>query len=127
MIAAAEPIRKLSREATVTDDIDFTQTLTLFKKTESRKEDNPMSKYQEKETYSPVSEYLREGITNIDAIFGDGYARAHPELLAAFIQTAALDFGVFTIVEAIEKLIGGTHWETSEDEIVKGAPKYDKK
>jgi hypothetical protein len=32
--------------------------------------------------------------------FGDGYAEAHPELLGAFMHTAALDFQACTIAKA---------------------------
>ncbi len=36
--------------------------------------------------------YLIDGMENIDKHMGNGYAKAHPELLAAYMQTAALDF-----------------------------------
>jgi hypothetical protein len=36
--------------------------------------------------------YMREGIEWIDKEFGDGYAKRHPELLAAFMRTCAADF-----------------------------------
>ena len=37
-------------------------------------------------------EYFHEAIKSIDDRFGDGYAQAHPELIGAFMQTAARDF-----------------------------------
>ena len=37
-------------------------------------------------------EYFTAAIKYIDDRFGDGYAQAHPELIAAFMQTAARDF-----------------------------------
>ena len=37
-------------------------------------------------------EYFHAAIKTIDDRFGDGYAQAHPELVAAFMQTAARDF-----------------------------------
>ena len=43
-----------------------------------------------------VEEYLLSGIQSIDAYLGDGYAKDHPELLAAFIKTASMD--LFTAV-----------------------------
>jgi len=36
--------------------------------------------------------YMLRGQEIIDAHFGKGYAAQHPELLAAFMQTAAMDF-----------------------------------
>ena len=36
--------------------------------------------------------YLLDGIRAIDEKLGAGYAAAHPELLGAFMQTAASDF-----------------------------------
>jgi hypothetical protein len=36
--------------------------------------------------------YMINGKQDIDKIMGDGYAKAHPELLAAYMQAAALDF-----------------------------------
>ena len=37
-------------------------------------------------------EYFHAAIKSIDDRFGDGYAQEHPELIAAFMQTAARDF-----------------------------------
>lgn len=37
-------------------------------------------------------EYMRHAKLDVDAQFGDGYAAAHPELVAAYMQTAALDY-----------------------------------
>jgi len=36
--------------------------------------------------------YLRTAETQIDAIFGSGYAKEHPELIAAFMKTASDEF-----------------------------------
>jgi hypothetical protein len=49
-------------------------------------------------------DYLLSAVHDIDEVLGKGYARAHPELMAAFIQTAALDFGAAVIARAIEGL-----------------------
>jgi hypothetical protein len=38
-------------------------------------------------------DYMLGASTDIDRVFGEGVARKHPELVAAYIQTAALDFG----------------------------------
>lgn len=52
--------------------------------------------------------YLDRAIILIDKRLGPGYAAAHPELVGAFMQTAALDFlSTFAsqvIAESVEKL-----------------------
>ena len=55
--------------------------------------------------------YLVDAIKVIDAQFGEGYAKQHPELIAGFMQTAASDYrawsnGVNTahITQALEYL-----------------------
>jgi hypothetical protein len=47
-------------------------------------------------------EYLLSAVDHIDLKLGKGYAKAHPELIAAFMQTSALDFGAAVIARAIE-------------------------
>jgi hypothetical protein len=48
--------------------------------------------------------YLDHAIRDIDDRLGKGFAKAHPELIAAYIQTCALDFGAAVIARAIESL-----------------------
>jgi hypothetical protein len=36
--------------------------------------------------------YMLEAVTDIDDVFGKGYAGCHPELVGAYMITAALDF-----------------------------------
>jgi hypothetical protein len=48
--------------------------------------------------------YLMHAIDEIDKRLGEGFAKKHPELLAAFIQTAAIDAGSCFIARAIEIL-----------------------
>jgi hypothetical protein len=38
-----------------------------------------------------VGDWMRQAMQNIDAEFGDGYAKAHPELIAAMIQASVVD------------------------------------
>jgi hypothetical protein len=64
-------------------------------------------------------DYLLKAVSNIDEILGEGYARAHPELLGAFIQTAALDFGAAVIASAIQDELGAINrtlemWKAGE-------------
>lgn len=47
--------------------------------------------------------YLRAGTKAIDDQFGDGYAKEHPELVAAFMQVAAKDFAASMLVAVIER------------------------
>src|SRR5262249_19844770 len=46
--------------------------------------------------------YMRQAIEDIDDVLGKGYAKAHPELIAAYMQTAAIDMGGAVIARAIE-------------------------
>lgn len=36
--------------------------------------------------------YMHKAIESIDDKFGEGYAKEHPELIGAFMQTAATDY-----------------------------------
>ena len=40
----------------------------------------------------------------IDRVFGDGYAAAHPELVAVVMQTAASDWAASRLAVAIERV-----------------------
>jgi hypothetical protein len=40
-----------------------------------------------------VHDYMRAAKTEIDKVFGDGYAAKNPGLVGAFIQTCAADYG----------------------------------
>jgi hypothetical protein len=48
-------------------------------------------------------DYLLHGKSDIDERLGVGYAQVHPELLAAYMQTAALDY----MAGFLAKEIGG--------------------
>jgi hypothetical protein len=48
--------------------------------------------------------YMACALHDIDALFGKRYAKAHPELIAAYMQTAAIDFAAGEIGRAIESL-----------------------
>lgn len=48
-----------------------------------------------------AAEYLRRGIRDIDDYLGDGYAKAHPDLLAAYMKVAALDLATGVIAREI--------------------------
>ncbi|MAU51237.1 MAG: hypothetical protein CMN17_02435 [Roseovarius sp.] len=44
----------------------------------------------------PAARHLAEAIAAIDAAFGPGYARRHPELVAAMVQSATIEAAVAT-------------------------------
>lgn len=44
-----------------------------------------------RQAWMTAEEYLRHAIDSIDAFMGPGYASKHPELIAAYMQTAAID------------------------------------
>lgn len=48
-------------------------------------------------------EYMREAIASIDDRFGDGFAEKHPELIAAFMQTAILDLQGAVLAQQIRE------------------------
>lgn len=48
--------------------------------------------------------YLIDAITSIDKKLGVGYAAAHPELIGAFINASAIDFGASVIARALEAI-----------------------
>jgi hypothetical protein len=41
--------------------------------------------------------YLMNAIEDIDKRLGRGYAKAHPELIGAYMQTAAVDLGTAVV------------------------------
>lgn len=51
-----------------------------------------------------ASRYLYDGAYDIDKLFGSGYAKAHPELLCAYMQTAASDFNSSVIFDTLYEI-----------------------
>ena len=51
-----------------------------------------------------ANEYLLSAIDHIDQALGKGYAKAHPELIGAFMQASAMDLGAAVIARAIESV-----------------------
>ena len=49
-------------------------------------------------------DYMMKAISDIDELLGKGYAKQHSELIAAYMQTAAIDFGTAIIARAIESV-----------------------
>jgi len=52
--------------------------------------------------------YIDAAVSQIDGRFGQGYAKQHPELIAAYMQTVTLDLGTALIAGAIEELAAAT-------------------
>lgn len=48
--------------------------------------------------------YMRDAITTIDQMFGAGYAKGHPELVAAYMNAAAQDFHATATVIAGQRI-----------------------
>jgi hypothetical protein len=56
--------------------------------------------------------YLNDAIDKLDLVFGQGYARDHPELVSAYMQTCAIDYhaGVLARIEwQLGQLVDGIH------------------
>ncbi|QKH38333.1 hypothetical protein FOC84_26710 [Achromobacter pestifer] len=53
---------------------------------------------------SRTESYLRTAETQIDAVFGGGYAREHPELIAAFMKTASDEFTRTATAKVLQNL-----------------------
>lgn len=54
-----------------------------------------------RQAWETAGDYLEHGIRQIDGALGKGYAKDHPELIAAFMQTAAIDFASATIAKTL--------------------------
>jgi hypothetical protein len=55
--------------------------------------------------------YFHRAIKTIDDEFGHGYAKQHPELIAAFIRTAAADYQATLSAQSVQSI------ETSVEEL----------
>ncbi|ASA53866.1 hypothetical protein GX95_04010 [Salmonella enterica subsp. enterica serovar Minnesota] len=61
----------------------------------------------ERQAVNTAAYWMERAIHEINGLFGNGYAEKHPELVAAFMQTAARDetaMGLRGIAEALESL-----------------------
>lgn len=48
-----------------------------------------------------ADQYMRHAAHLIDEQFGEGYAKKHPELVAAFMRVCAADFNSTTLAKAL--------------------------
>ena len=51
-----------------------------------------------------ANEYLRFAVHDIDDELGPGYAKNHPELIAAFMETAAIELSAAVIARAVDRV-----------------------
>lgn len=62
----------------------------------------------ERQAWGTANIWMEKAVNQIDAMFGDGYAKEHPELVGDFMKTAALDQmgmyvrGVAEVLETFE-------------------------
>jgi len=56
------------------------------------------------DTAAAIATSLRVGAHEIDALFGEGYAREHPELLGAFIQACGALAGAAHLARRLTRL-----------------------
>ena len=54
-----------------------------------------------RQAHQTACRYMIEATDAIDASFGEGYAKEHPDLIAAFMKTAAADFHTAILAKAI--------------------------
>lgn len=58
-----------------------------------------------RQAHSTADVYLSEAIESIDKRLGKGYAAKHPELVAAFMQTAARDLHTAIVAKEISNAL----------------------
>lgn len=63
---------------------------------------------------STATRYFKEAVAVIDNQFGDGYARAHADLVAAFMRTASIDFATAIFSHAVQEAVQAV--QQSQDE-----------
>ena len=57
-----------------------------------------------RQAWMTADEYLGHAIECIDQRLGNGYAKSHPELIAAFMQTSARDYAAGLLDNSVEAL-----------------------
>jgi hypothetical protein len=58
-----------------------------------------------RQAQSTADTYMHAAVGDIDREFGEGFARKHPELIAAYMQTSAIDLGTAIITRALDRLV----------------------
>jgi hypothetical protein len=52
-------------------------------------------------------DWMARAITDIDELFGKGYAKAHPELVGHYLMTCAIDFGSGVLAKCVTDALDG--------------------
>ena len=55
-----------------------------------------------RQAHMTADEYFRNAVKYIDDVFGEGYAKKHPELVGKFMETAVMDFLAVSVAGSIE-------------------------
>ena len=50
------------------------------------------------------SEYFHKAIKDIDSIFGEGFAKANPQLIGDYMKTSAMDFLAASITSGLQDI-----------------------
>ena len=50
-----------------------------------------------------AAEYFDKAILHIDTTFGEGYAKEHPELIAAYMKVSASDMNFMTLSKSLSE------------------------
>lgn len=61
--------------------------------------------HRQADAAAAAGRYLDAAVDRIDALFGKGYAREHPELVASLVQSMTLEAAVATGREAHEQVL----------------------
>lgn len=67
-------------------------------------------------TETPISR-LQFARDEIDRVFGSGYAASHPDVVAAVMQSAAIDFAAFTLARAVSEVAAALLAEDAPEQI----------
>ncbi len=60
-----------------------------------------------KQAMMTAHDYMNHARFDIDEMFGDGFARNNPSLVAAYMQTAAIDFAATFGLQGIAESLNG--------------------
>ncbi len=56
-----------------------------------------------------ADKYLLDCIRSIDEALGDGYAKAHPEVLAAMLRACSFDFATCMTSNSLDRIADAIH------------------
>lgn len=70
----------------------------------------------EQEAGDNVGNWLRQAIQNLDAEFGDGYAKSHPELMQTMIIASTIDANATCLLNILNELLPETYTEEGEED-----------